>query len=409
VSVRVELCPVREDVAAQARRVAEHIRGQRAEVVQAIFLHVREAVPINLDGWDAAYRAGVLAAIGAVLDHGLAMLEHGPDWPAPLPPAAAAQARAAARSGVSCATVLRRYLAGHHRLGDLITEELDRLDLPDSASVLHHVRHTLEVLMERLSAAIEHEHEQELRRLHDTPARRRLALVRGLLSGGVSVPAALAGLGYDFGVWHLAVIAHGAYAQVALDRLRVHGPVLGIRVDEQTAWGWLACRARPTEPLLALICAEVSRGASLALGEPSEGLDGWRRSHHQAEDALQVALMSGQPSVRYADVALIAPWLAMPDGGRSLIDLYLAPLEAEGDQGATARRTLRAYLSSHRNVSAAAARLGVNRRTVAYRLRNIEDSLGYPLDRRLAGLEVALCLHELLYGSDCTTWQSAAR
>src|SRR4029077_15954907 len=98
---------------------------------------------------------------------------------------------------------------------------------------------------------------------------------------------------------------------------------------------------------------------ALAIGEPAEGLAGWRQSHRQGAAAFNVARRRWKPIVRYADVALLAS--AMQDEllVSSLRQLYLEPLEAERDGGRVARETLRAYFGTERNVSSAAAALGV--------------------------------------------------
>ena len=65
-------------------------------------------------------------------------------------------------------------------------------------------------------------------------------------------------------------------------------------------------------------------------------------------------------------------------------------LDDEGGGGTTARQTLRAYFKADRNTSSAAAALGVDRRTVANRLRSIEERLGRSLSRIGSEMELAL-------------------
>lgn len=79
----------------------------------------------------------------------------------------------------------------------------------------------------------------------------------------------------------------------------------------------------------------------------------------------------------------------------SLQNLYLEPLAEERDGGEVARETLRAYFAAQRNVSSAAAALGVNRHTVSNRLRAIEVRLGRSLTASGTEIEAALCLAEL--------------
>ena len=56
---------------------------------------------------------------------------------------------------------------------------------------------------------------------------------------------------------------------------------------------------------------------------------------------------------------------------------------------------LRAYFRAGRNVSSAAAALGLNRRTLSKRLQSAERILGRPLESLAADLEIALSLEAL--------------
>ena len=141
----------------------------------------------------------------------------------------------------------------------------------------------------------------------------------------------------------------------------------------------------------------VGGGVLLAVGEPAQGVEGWRLSHRQAQAALLVALRSPRPRgvTHYADVALLASVLRDEMLARSLIEIYLAPLERQRDGGRMLRDTLRAYLAAGRNASSAAVALGVARNTLESRLRTIEQSLTLPLSACLSELEVALRFEEL--------------
>jgi DNA-binding PucR family transcriptional regulator len=132
----------------------------------------------------------------------------------------------------------------------------------------------------------------------------------------------------------------------------------------------------------------------VTIGEPGEGLAGWRLSHRQAKAALPIAERREQPVLRYGDVTLQASILCDDLVATSLRQLYLEPLEGARDGGRMARETLRAYFAAERNISSAAAVLGVDRRTVSNRIRAIEDALGRPLKDCATELETALRLDE---------------
>src|ERR1019366_2130810 len=134
---------------------------------------------------------------------------------------------------------------------------------------------------------------------------------------------------------------------------------------------------------------------SLAIGEASVGIDGWRLTHRQAQAAMLVALRRPQRITWYSDVALLAAVLRDQELARSLVEVHLSPLEDQKDGGAVARRTLRAYFAAGCNAATAAAALGVNRHTVERRLHTVEEKLGRLLHTCHAELEVALRLDEL--------------
>jgi putative transposase len=80
---------------------------------------------------------------------------------------------------------------------------------------------------------------------------------------------------------------------------------------------------------------------------------------------------------------------------RSLIEIYLSPLEDARGGGPVLRETLRVYLAAERNVSSTAVALGVARSTVVNRLRTIEERLGRALHSCPAELEIALHLDSI--------------
>ena len=71
---------------------------------------------------------------------------------------------------------------------------------------------------------------------------------------------------------------------------------------------------------------------------------------------------------------------------------YLDPIEGSKDGGELTLATLRAYFAAQRNVSSTAAALGVDRRTVANRIRAVEELFGRPLCEFAVEMETVLRL-----------------
>lgn len=341
---------------------------------------------------DPAYLQGLDGALAAAVEYRLAVLEVGERRAPAVPEVLFAQARLDARNGVPLDTVLRRYFAGNALFGDFLAEEAERGEVPNS--VLRRLLGEQATLGDRLIAAVSAEHTREAKNRPTTPAERRRECVKSLLAGELVDASEL---GYDLDAHHLALMAKGKGAEElvrglakALDR-----NLLIVQREEEPKWAcWLGGRhpLKPEEVVRAL--SEVPDGVFVTVGEPAEGLAGWRFSHFQAKAALPVAELKGRPLVAYADVILLASILRDDLLVSSLRQLYLDPLERTRDGGKTAKETLRAYFAAERNVSSTAAALGVDRRTVSNRLRAVEELLGHHLNDVAAALEIALLLDD---------------
>jgi hypothetical protein len=371
----------------------ERLEARKPELEQTVLTRVHG---VGDSIADPEYALGLKAAVNAAVSYGLSALEAGGSRAEPVPHELLSQARRAARSGVGLDTVLRRYVAGHALLDDFIVQEAGRGGSLQR-SELQRVLQAEAVLFDRLIAALAAEYRREAHSRRQSAEQRRAERVKRLLAGELVDSAELR---YQFDGWHLGTIAAGPGAPQAmrdlagvLDRrlLLLHCP------DDETVWAWLGGRRRvdPEDLLESIVPETWPSHLSLALGEPSEGLAGWRLTHRQAAAALPIALRSPQVAVRYADVALLASMLQDDLLATSMRQLYLAPLAEARDGGEVARQTLRAYFAAERNVASAAAALGISRQAVNSRLRTIENTLGRPLGDSATELEVALRIEAL--------------
>ena len=381
------------------------LQARRPEIEEAVLARLHGISGSSQVGGPehAEYVEGLQAAISAALDYGLEAIERAERGTArPVPVALLAQARRAARSGVSLDTVLRRYFAGYTLLADFLLEEGQQGDLLPPVALKRLLR-TLAPLFDRLLAAVSEEYAREAQGRPGSAEERRIQLVRRLLDGELLDVSELA---YDLDANHLGLLATGPGAAEAARRLAasLDRRLLVVRPEEETVWAWLGSR-RPTDPgELERLAAVLPPEISLAIGEPGEGLAGWRLSHRQAAAALPLARRGPGLPVRYRDVALLASMLQDDLLTASLHRLYLAPLEQERDRGEVARRTLRAYFAAGRNVSSAAASLGVDRNTVANRLHAVEETLGRPLGACATDLNAALELRAVVQPPERHAW-----
>lgn len=372
--------------------VAARLRERLPEIQDAVATRVY-AIADPHEVADPAYVEGLKVALAAAVEYRLAVLEAGERRAPAVPEVLLAQARLDARDGVPLDTVLRRYFAGNSHFGDFLVEEAERAEVP-SASLRGLLREQA-TLGDQLIAAVSAEHAREAANRPSSTVERLREVVKRMLAGELVDHSEI---DYDFDATHLGLMVKGEGGEKLLRELAkmLDRRLLFGKREEEEIWGaWLGGRSPiAAEEAISALADRVPPGMLVTLGEPGEGLAGWRFSHLQAKAALAIAGRRGEPLVRYADVAVLASILRDDLVADSLRQLYLEPLAQSRDNGKVARETLRAYFEAERNISSTAAALGVDRRTVRNRLRSIEGLLGRPLRGSMADLEIALRLDE---------------
>jgi hypothetical protein len=376
----------------QRAEVAVRMRECRPEIVEAV--GARSAALLeSVRGLDAEFMEGQREAVAAAVDYGIEAIEFGEARCREVPAIFHAQARLTARSAVSLDMMMRRYFAGYVLLGDFLMREADQSSL--NGATLQFIMRDTAAVFDRLISTIAEEYQREERGLVSSPDKRMATRVRALLKGEL---LDVADIDYEFDAWHLGALATG---KNGLDVMRQLGKsldrrLLSIQSDEGVVWAWFGGRAAiDPDDLCAALSSLESDELCLAFGETAHGLTGWRLTHRQAQAVLPIAKREGRGCVHYAEAGLLASLLQDDLLTTSLQERYLAPLVTERDGGATLRETLRAFFSADRNVSSAAALLGVNRHTVTNRLRIIEEKVGRSLASSAAEIEAALRLHDL--------------
>lgn len=379
------------------------LQARRGAIEQAALTRVFAIAPPA--GADPTYLEGLRASVPVAIDYALEAAVFGEERTPPPPPALRAQARLAARHGVGLDVVLRRYLAGYTLVVEFVATEAERAGLLDGATTATLLQRT-SAAFDRLLAEVSREHDHEAASQNRSLERQRTERIERLLAGEL---VDTSGFAYDFEKHHVGLAAGGgdAAGTIAACAKDLDCRLLLGRPDEATLWAWLET-GRPLDPADVEEALSASDGAdaTVALGEPAQGLGGWRLTHHQAAAALPVALRRGIRAVRYADVVLLAAALQDNLLTESLRQLYLRPLEQGRDGGRVAHETLRAYFAADRNVSSAASALGVTRKTVNARLQAVEVRIGRQLSHCAAELEMALRLDEIGGSADVQrdTW-----
>lgn len=374
----------------ERRNLCRRLRARQAEIEAAMLTRVY-GVADPTDHGDLDYTEGLRQAVSSAFDFAIGSLERGIDRSA-TPTALIVQAHLAARYGINLDTVLRRYLAGYTVLGDFIVEEAEAGAI--RGGHLQRLLRTQATLFDQVLATVTEEYERETVRRATSSGQRRTDLTRRLLAGEL-IDAS--GLGYELDCFHLGLVLSGGDSEDSLRAVAADlaSRLLLVQADGSTSWAWLGTR-QPLDPVrVGEEIASRSSDLAVAIGEPGDQVVGWRTSHRQAQAALTVVLRSERSFVRYAEVALVAAVLQDEMALQLLVDGFVRPLEDGRDEGRTAKETLRAYFGADHNLTSAAAALGINRRTVASRLRAIEERVGGPLSAVAPELEVALRIEEL--------------
>ncbi|MFJ8106546.1 PucR family transcriptional regulator [Streptomyces sp. NPDC096132] len=323
-------------------------------------------------------------------------------------PEVSAYTRDLVRTGLSLDSLLRGYrlVASHviDRWADAVVDH----GVPGPAGIVV-IRYGtayqlawLDVMCEQVAR----EYRAEADRLAQQRSQARLDELHAVLTDpDVSADAAGRRLGYRMRGTHRALVLRdcserpsGAALNAAL---RALGSGLGVsdylavRPDGRTLWCWLPWPASASPRLPA-----PSGPVLLAAGRPGRGLDGFRRSHREAVEAVEIAVLAGRQAgtvTDYADVELAVLCTGSGiDRTRDYIEATLGELIADDEPTGRVRATLMAFYEANSNFRAAAARLGIHHNTVRYRLEQAERLLGHPVGERRLALETALHLAGIL-------------
>jgi hypothetical protein len=316
------------------------------------------------------------------------------------PPAGAVEeALASAQAGVPLTALLQTYRIGHAVVWDAMltaVNEMEDLDGQARTDVLLVCSRYTFAYIDRVIPFVTDEYTRERDRLMRGREQRRVQLVRDVLDGAVVDGGEL---GYELTTGHRAVIGWGEGTEAVLTVLAsaLELRLLFVSVSGQTVWAWLGGSGQNDGKLRRALAELELPECGLAVGRVAKGPDGFRSSHREARSAHRIALATGAAVMHYADVALECVMLADERAARAFVAGELEPLD-RGRDGGKLRETLTAYFASGFNASAAAAMLNVNDRTIAYRLKSIEEQLGRPVRARQTELQAAIRLERVLQG-----------
>ena len=314
--------------------------------------------------------------------------------------------------GISLDVVLRGVRLGHALMAKAFLAACNDLyrDVT-STTEMQYISDEMFDYMDGFSGALAAAYLAERERWMASAAAKQSHAVRQILDDDpIDMNVAQRTLNYHFDQYHVAVAVWYEPAPTCPDSRGLRTTALEI-LDHLGAlerivvpsgagrlWAWGNRRQFPQGHLKLDHISREHPDVSIAIGTPRSGIEGFRRSHHEAATAERVARMSDcstEPSANtYADVAVAAMLTANIEDARYLVQRELGPLAADTSAAADLRETLLCYLDEESSPFAAGRRLHISRNTVGYRVKRACELLGYDVASRRYLLHTALLLSD---------------
>jgi DNA-binding PucR family transcriptional regulator len=304
---------------------------------------------------------------------------------------------------------------------ELIFAELHAIDIPDAmrVAVIEAMSTAIFAYIDWMSQQVVVIYEGERERWLENQNSLRGVRVREILaaSKSIDVDAATTSIRYPLRWHHVGLVMwypdRGAEAD-DLPRLQkflrdlgeaagVDASPLFVAADRSCGWGWLpyrAYRATPDEVVETIRrFAEAGPDSpSVAIGTMAAGVEGFRRSHRQAEEARDVAVVTEQLNSSTSTViaasdpglSLVARLGGDVAGTREWVAGVLGDLAADTENDARLRETLRVYLGCGASYKVAAEELNMHFNSVKYRVGRAVARRGSEIGADRLDVELAL-------------------
>ncbi|MGW4773237.1 PucR family transcriptional regulator [Nocardia sp. NPDC004278] len=363
----------------------------------------------------------LIELLGASVEGNIDAVFHALHYDIPIervePPTAALEyARRLAQHDVSSNALVRAYRLGQQALLDVILDEIRVADLDPTLSLDVYERMTTVSFryIDWISQQVVGVYDVERDRWSEHRNSVRAVRVRELLEDGeVDLDAVTAAIRYPLRRIHLALILWYSddvkgnelvrlerFLRELTESLPTQGSALFVAADRVSGWGWIPLSAEPAPTVVGLVRRFIAGrhdAPCIALGMPLPGVEGFRRSHRQAESVRNVAIAAGPRSegvTASGDPGLAAAALLSGDlpEARDWVRDVLGPLATNSDNDARLRDTLRVFLHHGASYKAAADELNLHFNSVKYRVQRAVDRRGRPIGEDRLDVELALLL-----------------
>jgi DNA-binding PucR family transcriptional regulator len=318
-----------------------------------------------------------------------------------------------AQRGVPANALVRAYRIGHKVVLDMIFEEIHQVDADPALGldVFGRIAAISFRYIDWISQQVVEVYEAERDRWLENRSRVRDVRIAEILEGGdIDVDAMIKAIRYPLRKVHLGLVVRlsddvnpgNEFVRLErfLDELAEHmdaGSALFVAADRVSGWGWIPLGPNDTDPVERVRRFVVNHAEApyVALGEALPGVDGFRRSHRQAQSAHRVAVAAGSSTPRvtaFSDPGLSAAALMGTDisEARAWVGEVLGPLATNSANDAMLRETLALFLRERGSYKAAAEQLHLHVNSVKYRIQRAIQRRGRPIGDDRLDVEIAL-------------------
>jgi PucR C-terminal helix-turn-helix domain/GGDEF-like domain len=334
------------------------------------------------------------------------------------PTAALEYARRLAQRGVPVNALVRAYRLGQRRVNELVFAELRAIDIPESmrVAVIEAITGTMFSYIDWMSQQVVGVYEDERERWLENQNSLRSLRVREILDANktIDVDAATTSIRYPLRWHHLGLVLWYPNPGTEGDELArlqrfvrdlgeaaaVAASPLFVAADQSCGWGWLPYRAEALDAVARVRSFALGRpdSPSLAIGSMAGGVEGFRRSHREAEEVRGIAIVSERPnSSTPMVIAATDPGLSVVArlggdvlGTREWVATVLGDLAGDNENDARLRETLRVYLACGCSYKVAAEEINLHFNSVKYRVARAVERRGREIGSDRLDVELAL-------------------
>jgi PucR C-terminal helix-turn-helix domain/GGDEF-like domain len=417
--VDVKKPPVASDVGVNTyvAEVADRLHKRLAELSSALRTSLEDQIP-ELRG---DVRLGEL--LGSSVEGNVDTILHALRYDIAVerveaPTAALEYARRLAQQGMPVNALVRAYRLGQRQVNELVFAELRAIEIPESmrVPVIEAITGTMFEYIDWMSQQVVAVYEEERERWLENQNSLRALRIREILAANKPIDgdAATTSIRYPLRWHHLGLVmwypdlgAEGdelarlqKFVRDLGEAVGAAGTPLFAAADQSCAWGWLPYRAAVADVASKVRQFVQTRpdSPSVAIGTMAAGIEGFRRSHREAEEARGVAIVrtgpkSSAPTVIAADdpgLSVVARLGGDVAGTRDWVANVLGDLAGDNENDARLRETLRVYLACGCSYKTAAEELNLHFNSVKYRVGRAVARRGREIGSDRLDIELAL-------------------